>query len=279
MTSNAASPSFVRAEFLVDSSWVCSCLQDPGVRIVDCSDADDYRRAHIPHAVPLGLHAWLKDEHSPHVINPDTFARRMSELGVSGGTTVVVYDGNTGWLSARLWWVLRHYGHDHVRVLNGGWWEWVRAGHPVSVDMPDVEPATFEVQRNGEVLIQSDELMEKLGQGNVQVVNLLLPPVYRGESNPFGNARAGHIPGSVNVPNETFSEAAGRFESAEVIRRAFEAAGVSPEWETIVHCQAGIRSAHACLALTLAGWERVRVYDASLAEWANREDTPLVCSS
>ncbi|WP_157465311.1 sulfurtransferase [Deinococcus apachensis] len=279
MTSNAAPPSFVRPEFLVDSSWVYSCLQDPGVRIVDCGDANDYDRAHIPNAVPLGLHPWLKDEGSPHVINPDAFAQRMSELGVSGNTTVVAYDGNTGWLSARLWWVLRHYGHDDVRVLNGGWRGWVRAGYPVSVDMPKGELATFEVRRNNDILIRADELMKKVGQGDVQVVNLLLPAVYQGESNPFGNARTGHIPGSVNVPNETFSGEAGRFESAEAIRRAFGEVGVSPERETIVHCQAGIRSAHACLALTLAGWEHVRVYDASLAEWANREDTPLVHSS
>lgn len=267
---------FAHPEHLADPTWVADHAHVPGVRIIDCADAEDFARAHLPGAVRLGLHPWLKAEGSPHVLHPDALARRMSELGVSTGTTVVTYDGGTGWLAARLWWVLRHSGHEDVRVLNGGWRRWVREGRPVSVDEVEVVPATFQARRNPSVIIELEELRQKLGQEGVQVVNVLPPAMYRGEANPFDNARVGHLPGSVNVPNESFSGEAGFFESAGTIRQAFENAGLSPERETILHCQAGVRSAHACLALTLAGWPRVRVYDASLAEWANREDTPLV---
>ncbi|WP_221089409.1 sulfurtransferase [Deinococcus aquaedulcis] len=272
--------SFVRPDFLVDPAGLLAHSSDADLRIVDCSEGAEYRRAHIPGAHPLDLRPWLKHEETPHVIGPEAFSARMTALGVSSGTTVVAYDGTNGWLSGRLWWVLRYYGHERVRVLNGGWRAWVRSGYPVSVDPPaaapaDVQTAAFDARRTEDHVIHLEELRSALNREDVQIVNVLPPSIYRGDANPFGNARTGHLPGSVNIPNETFSGEGSLLESAAAIRAVFEAAGLSPQRETIVHCQAGVRSSYACLALTLAGWDRVRVYDASLAEWANRDDTPL----
>jgi 3-mercaptopyruvate sulfurtransferase SseA len=123
-----------------------------------------------------------------------------------------------------------------------------------------------------------DYLMTKLGTPGVQVLNVLPEEFYRRTENPFGNKRVGHIPGSLNLPIEKFLTSDDRrvFKPASQLRAILAEVGLSPENESIIHCQGGIRTTVGFFVLSLLSWDRMRAYDAAMAEWANRDDTPLV---
>jgi thiosulfate/3-mercaptopyruvate sulfurtransferase len=125
--------------------------------------------------------------------------------------------------------------------------------------------------------IHLDELQARHAAPNMQIVNVLPPSMYEGTANPFSNSRVGHIPGSVNIPIERFfvDEDVPTIKPAPELESVLIEAGLSPERETVVHCQAGVRTTMGVFVATLLGWDRVRAYDASMAEWANRDDTPL----
>jgi thiosulfate/3-mercaptopyruvate sulfurtransferase len=282
---------YARPELLADPEWLWNRRDDPMLRLVDCGSPEGYDRAHIPGAIRLGQgdyrsgqtrpdpwDPWLKDPASPlHVIKPDVFAAMMTQLGISDGTTVVTYDDVNGTFAARLWWVLTYYGHAATRVLNGGWQRWLDAGRPVTFRETVPAPGRF-TPRPGEAMrIRVDELVARHADPDLQVVNVLSPEMHAGTDNPYGNARVGHIPGSINVPIERFFADARVpvIKPAPALQAVLTQAGLSPQRETIIHCQAGVRTTMGVFALLLLGWDHVRAYEASMAEWANRDDTAL----
>jgi thiosulfate/3-mercaptopyruvate sulfurtransferase len=202
----------------------------------------------------------------------------MADLGISVDTTVVAYDDGDGAFAARLWWVLTYYGHADVKVLNGGWQRWLRAGWPISRRDATPIAGRFTPRPNEAMRIRLDELKARCADPELQIVDVRPRDGFRGVDNPFGNRRLGHIPGSANVPIERFivDDAIPMLKPAAALQTELRRAGLRPEMETAVHCQSGVRTALAIFVLLLLGWERVRAYEASLAEWANRADTPLV---
>ena len=125
-------------------------------------------------------------------------------LGISADTTVVAYDDYNGTFATRLWWVLTYYGHPAVKVLNGGWQRWLEKGRPATFRETVPPPGQFTPQPNEAMRLRVDDLRARHADPDLQVVNVLWPEMYAGTANPFGNQRAGHIPGSVNVPIERF---------------------------------------------------------------------------
>ena len=125
--------------------------------------------------------------------------------------------------------------------------------------------------------IRLGELKARHADPNLQIVIVLPPGMYAGTDNPFGNKRVGHIPGSVNVPIERFfiDQEVPTIKPAAELLTVLAEAGLSPQQETVIHCQAGVRTTTGVFVTTLLGWERVRAYEASMAEWANRDDTAL----
>jgi 3-mercaptopyruvate sulfurtransferase SseA len=125
--------------------------------------------------------------------------------------------------------------------------------------------------------IRLDELKALHPDPNLQIVNVLPPGMYDGTANPFDNKRVGHIPDSINLPIERFlaSEEIPRLKSADELQAVLAQAGLSQDTETVVHCHAGVRTTMGIFVMSLLGWDRVRAYEASMAEWANRDDTPL----
>jgi len=235
-----------RPELLAEPGWLWERRDDPNVRLVDCASPEAYGRAHIPGAVRLQVDVWIKEpEGGVHVMGPEKFAELMSGLGVSDDTTVVTYDDLNTTFATRLWWVLR---------------------------------GRFTPHPNEAVMCRVDYLKDRFDDPDVQVLNVLPEAHYSGEVNPFENSRVGHIPGSVNIPIEDFmaEDKHGMFKAARELEAILEKHGVSPERETVVHCQAGVRTTLGFFVLKLLGWDRVRAYDAAMAEWANRDDTPLV---
>jgi thiosulfate/3-mercaptopyruvate sulfurtransferase len=270
---------YAHPELLAEPDWLWEHRDDPKVRVIDCASLEKYRRAHIPGAVGLPIHVWIKEtEEGVHVMGPEVFADLMGQLGVSGDATVVTYDDWIGAYATRLWWVLKYYGHSNAKVLNGGWQRWVDEGRPVTFHETVAKPGRFTPRPDESIICHLDDVMRKLGEEGVQILNVLPETLYRGIENPFGNKRVGHIPGSRNIPSEMFLTDDDRhvFKPAAELQAILTEAGLSPTNESIIHCQAGVRTTVGFFALSLLGWDRVRAYDASMAEWANRDDTALV---
>lgn len=288
MTQPETENGYARPELLAEPDWLWDHRDDPNLRVVDCGNPDAYDRAHIPGAAPLRRKEdeaadvpaeWIKDANDPvHVMGPEAFAARMGRLGISDDTVVVAYDDYNGSWATRLWWTLTYYGHADVRLLNGGWQRWLDEGRPATFRETVPVPEQFTARPREALRVRLDELLARHRDPDVQVVNVLWPEMYRGEANPFGNKRAGHIPGSINLPIEQFLAADGvpALKPARELAEVFETHGLSPDRETVVHCQAGVRTTMGVFAMSLLGWDNVRAYEASLAEWANRDDTPLV---
>ena len=267
-----------RPELLAEPDWLWEHRDDPNVRLVDCASPDAYGRAHIPGAVGLPVDVWIKEpEGGVHVMGAEKFTDLMSGLGVSDDTTVVCYDDWVTAYATRLWWVLNYYGHTNAKVLNGGWHRWLTEGRPITFHETEAEPARFTATPNEAVICRIDDLLRRYNEDDVQVINVLPEGMFLGTANPFENKRVGHIPGSVNVPYARFltEDDLGVFKPAPELRKILQEAGVTPEKEAVVHCQAGVATTLGFFVLSLLGWDRVRAYDAAMAEWANRDDTPL----
>jgi thiosulfate/3-mercaptopyruvate sulfurtransferase len=230
---------------------------------------------------------------------PEQFARVMGRLGIGSDTLVVAYD-NMGFPlgSARLWWALSHYGHDRVRVLDGGLRQWQAEQRAMSTDTPVVEPATFTPRVRPEWIASKEDVVAAIGQSGTVIVDCLTPELYRGggERHLWGQ-RPGHIPGARNVPylanidpglaSVTAAErerllASGRpftFAARDTLADLYRNAGVTPDREVITYCGRGYAGACGLLALKLLGYERARLYDGCWAEWSADSNLPAEVSS
>jgi len=273
---------------LVATHWLAERLGESGLRVVDVrwyldpvrKGRDAFRAGHIPGAVfldaeadlsapggrrggPLGRHPWPGAEQ---------VARVMGAAGIGSGTRVVAYDDQAGGVAARLWYVLRAYGHDAVAVLDGGLAKWLAEGRPLSTEEPAVAPAVFEArQRPGFVLSKA----EMLARDSVSLVlDARVPERYRGEVEPI-DPRAGHIPGAVNAPysGNLTADAVPVFRSSAELRARYAALGAD-RLEPIVYCGSGITACHDLLALELAGL-RGRLYGGSWSEWSSDPALPV----
>ncbi|GIW13883.1 MAG: hypothetical protein KatS3mg062_1322 [Tepidiforma sp.] len=200
----------------------------------------------------------------------------MGRLGVTNDTLVIPYDDNNALLAARMWWVLNYYGHANVRVLNGGWHRWLTEGRPITFHATRPAPTAFTARPNPELIADAEYLKAHLEDPACQVLDARTDEEWNG-TNDRGNRRVGHVPGAQHLEWVRFVETGDtrRFLPAEEIERLLNEAGLRRDRATITYCQGGIRAAHAAFAMALVGYDNVRVYDGSMRDWANRDDTPL----
>jgi thiosulfate/3-mercaptopyruvate sulfurtransferase len=272
---SAASGGYVRAELLAETAWLAQHLNDPDLRLVDMRSAAAYRKGHIPGAVHLSWEALKDPDNELYVIPPEKLAPLMAQLGISNDTTVVGYDDQGGLGPARLWWVLDYYGHSKAKVLNGGWNKWTKEKHPVATEVPTIPPAQFNVNLNSEKFCLVEELLVDMKRPNVVIVDARSPAEYSGFD--VRAKRGGHIPGTLNIDwvRNVTNDDLKTFKPAPELRKMYEAAGVTPDKEIIVHCHTGVRAAHTIFTLTLLGYNQLRNYDGSWQEWGDRPDLPI----
>ncbi len=274
---------YAHPELLVEPDWVAAHATDAKVVVIDCASLEAYRRAHIPGAVHLPVHFYIKDEdpegsdHGTFVMKMPAFEKLMGDLGVTNDTLVVTYDDNNALVASRLWWVLRFYGHTNVKVLNGGWHRWLTENRPVTFHANRPVKATFEAKPDEDVYASADDLLGSYNDAGCQVLDTRTDGEWDG-SNARGNKRVGRVPNAKHLEWVKFVETTDtrRFLPADTIEAMLKEAGISRDKPTITYCQGGIRAAHAAFVMTLLGYENIRVYDGSMRDWANREDTPLV---
>jgi thiosulfate/3-mercaptopyruvate sulfurtransferase len=227
----------------------------------------EFEAGHLPGAAYVDLDADLAaepGERGRHPLpDPSVFAAAMRAAGVSDDRPVVVYDDWAGRAAARAWWLLRHHGHDDVRVLDGGLAAWKRAGGPVETGLTSPEPGTFTAATGRLPIVEADQLLAFAGV----LVDARAPERFRGEIEPVDPV-AGHIPGAINVPTGANLREDDTFRSAEEIRALY------PEGEIAAYCGSGVTAAHDLLALASAGIEGA-LYPGSWSEWVADPGRPV----
>lgn len=266
-----------RPGLVVNTEWLASHLQDANLRIVDLREEAKYREGHIPGAVNQPV-AQIYDNSGPIkglVLPKEQFESLMGGLGVGDESLVVAVDDSGGSSAARLLWNLEYYGYQGVVYLDGGFKKWESEKRETTRTAPKVATAKFTAKPDPSKLATKEQVLDSIRKPGVVIVDARSPAEYRGED--VRSARGGHIPGAINI-NWTVHLTEGDvpvLKPLEELRRIYESAGVTKDKEVIAYCQTGTRSAHAYLVLKLLGYERVRNYDGSWAEWGNVDGVPI----
>jgi thiosulfate/3-mercaptopyruvate sulfurtransferase len=265
---------------LVTTDWLAAHLADPHVKIVDASfklpgvtplPKDDYLRAHIPGAVFFDVDAVSDRENPlPHMFpGAAQFGRDVGALGIGNGDTVVVYDAG-GWVAGpRAWWMFLAYGHDEVRVLDGGLKKWIAEGRPTASGAVSAKPASFKATFDPKRVRTMQEMVANLDNQAEQVIDARASDRFEGRAaEPRPGLRPGHIPSSRNVPyNGLFDAATGTMKPLSELRSAFSDAGIKLDAPIVTSCGSGVSAAVLTLALYRLGVENPALYDGSWSEW------------
>ncbi len=284
---------FVHPEYLVQTQWLADHLLDPAVRVLDCTThlpplpdnsyytvrpgRDDFLKAHIPGAAFVDMDRDVADHSSEfHFMLPSAsqFAQAMSNLGVSRDTLVVSYSAANHWWAARMWWMLRVFGHERAAVLDGGFQKWCREGRPVESGPAAARASAHFESRPArrEMVATKADVMRAIGTPDICIVNALRPEQHAG-SGGVNYGRRGHISGSINLAATATVDEHNVYKTAVELRRMFAQPLSSPE--VITYCGGGIAASADTLLLTMLGHDNVKLYDASLSEWARDPALPM----
>jgi thiosulfate/3-mercaptopyruvate sulfurtransferase len=272
---------------LVSTDWLAGHLKDPDLRVLDASwympDAGrdpraEYDAAHIPGARFFDIDE-ISDHRSelPHMVPPvEKFMARMRAMGVGDGHQVVVYDSAGLFSAARVWWLFRLMGKTEVAVLDGGLPKWRAEGRPVEDMPPVIRDRHMTVQRQNHMVRDVTQVARAAKLHDHEIIDARPAERFRGDGpEPRAGLRAGHIPGSRNLPFAAVLNDDGTMKDAEALTAAFAAAGVDLTKPAITTCGSGVTAAILSLALERIGKTDHAVYDGSWSEWGMYDDLPI----
>jgi thiosulfate/3-mercaptopyruvate sulfurtransferase len=282
------------ADVLVEPEWLANHLGEPSVCVVDIRGQvlppgnepryrpkrGDYEAGHVPGAVFVDWTQDIVDPDDPvpvQIAKPEAFASCMGRLGIGDDTMVIAYDDYDHAFAGRLSWALRYYGHDDVRILDGGWARWVAEDRPVSAQVPERPTAKFTPRPRAALRRTAAQVARHVERGDALLIDARRAEQYAGEVS--AAARAGHIPGARSVPYARLVDpATSKFLPPPELTRVFAEAGVDvarlPE-QIVVYCNGGVTCTVPLAALRLLGRDDVAVYDGSWNEWGNDPGRPI----
>jgi thiosulfate/3-mercaptopyruvate sulfurtransferase len=288
-----ADTSFAHPEFLIDTATLQGRLGEPKLVVFDCTThlipdprttyqvvpgRADFETGHIPGAQFVDIQTDLSDNtHRFRFMQPaaEAFAMAMRRFGVDDDSEVVLYSTTTPQWATRVWWLLRVFGFDRAAVLDGGWQKWAREGRSVEAGPAHPRPqGNFSAREPRPLMAAKDDVLRAIGDGAVCTLNALSAEQHAGTGgNTYG--RPGRIKDSVNLPAaHLIDPASGAFLPADQLRLRFERVGAFDR-DVITYCGGGIAASADAFALVMLGHRSVRLYDASMSEWAIDPSLPM----
>jgi thiosulfate/3-mercaptopyruvate sulfurtransferase len=271
-----------RSDVLVDADWVDAHKDDPGVVLVEVDeDTSAYDKGHIRGAVKIDWKQDLQDPVRRDFVDRAGFAALLSERGIANADTVILYGGNNNWFAAYAYWYFRLYGHQNVKLLDGGRKRWELDSRELVTEVPQRAATSYTAQeQDTSIRAFRDEVVNAIG--NLNLIDVRSPDEFAGRllapaHLPQEQAqRGGHVPTARNVPWSKAAEDDGTFKSDDALRTLYGNAGVDFGTDTIAYCRIGERSAHTWFVMhELLGQPNVKNYDGSWTEYGSLVGVPI----
>jgi thiosulfate/3-mercaptopyruvate sulfurtransferase len=274
---------YAHPEMLVDTAWVAAHSSDPNVRLVEVDvDTAAYEEGHIPGAIAWNWTTELCDTVQRDIIPKDAFEQLMMGSGVGNGTQVILYGDNNNWFAAWALWQMKIYGHQDVRLMNGGRKKWVAEGRELTKQVPEITQTTYKAQAPDLCLRAFlPEVQQAMANKAAALVDVRSPKEYTGEilappGLPETCQRGGHIPGAKSIPWGEACNEDGTFKSANELQALYQGRGITADGPVVAYCRIGERSSHTWFVLKyLLGYPNVKNYDGSWTEWGNLVRAPV----
>lgn len=273
-----AEPAYAR-DLLIETGELPELLKQPNVVLVDGVDEASYQRIHIPGAVNLFFNQFAdletrKENGFPAKV--EDAEKLLGDAGIDNDTLVIIYDGGDGAVASGLWFALEFFGHENVKVLNGGFRKWIKEGRPVTQVAPEVKRKKFVAKARAETVVNRKWVKKNLGEQGTLLVDARSPDEFTGKDLLPGIKRGGHIPGAVNLDWVNLSGELATVKSADEIKAILGKAGITPETRVVSYCQQGIgRATFLNMAMKLAGYDNVLLYTGSWQDWSTDQELPV----
>ena len=282
-------------EYIVQCEWLVDEIKNHNLRIFDCStylhytDNDpskpyivesgfeDYKDTHIPGASFLDLQKDLSDNKSPYrftLPNMSDLAHSFTKLGIGKPFHIILYSRNGLQWSTRVWWMLYTLGFNKVSILDGGLVEWQRLGYSTEKGICKYNSASFKSKPKKDIFIPKEEVLSKIGNQSCIILNALTKDIHLGLNPRYG--RPGRIPHSLNIPfHELVDSKSGKLKPPSDALKIFEGKGFKSSLEIINYCGGGIAATLDAFVLFQLGYDKIKIYDNSMSEWATDESLPI----
>jgi thiosulfate/3-mercaptopyruvate sulfurtransferase len=274
---------YARPEVLVDADWVEQHKNDANVKLVEVDvDTNAYEEGHIPGAVSWNWTTQLNDQVRRDIPSKEELATLLGQSGIKDTDTVILYGDNNNWFAAFAFWILKIYGHEDVRLMDGGRKKWVADGRELTTNPESPEAATYNAKEaNTDLRANVLEVLKNVEEGSTQLVDVRSPAEFTGEViAPPGMTetaqRGGHVPGAKNIPWAQAVNEDGTFKDADALRELYGARGIEAGKPVIAYCRIGERSSHTWFVLHyLLGFPNCKNYDGSWTEYGSMVGVPI----
>jgi thiosulfate/3-mercaptopyruvate sulfurtransferase len=274
---------YANPNVLVSTEWVELHANDANVVVVEVDvDTTAYEQGHVPGAIGWNWQTQLCDTVQRDVISKIALEKLLSTSGIDNNTIIVLYGDNNNWFAAWAFWQLKMYGHNDIRIMNGGRKKWVAESRKLTMEAPSPLVKNYRaLDRNESLRAYLKETMDAMNKKGHAMVDVRSSDEFTGKilsppGLPETCQRGGHIPGAASIPWGLACNEDGTFKSADELKALYEGKGITSDKNVIAYCRIGERSSHTWFVLKyLLGYPNVKNYDGSWTEWGNLVGAPV----